>query len=110
MPRRKAGAVLPLEEAILEHGTHNDSFYGFALARALSDGDSALTAHGTLYKALSRMTTAGLLEARWEDPARAESEGRPRRRLYRVTGEGARALASARVTERSAAPTRVSLA
>ena len=52
MPRRKAGVLLPLELAILEHGIAADSFYGFALARSLADGGSALTAHGTLYKAL----------------------------------------------------------
>ncbi len=87
--------MLPLELAILEHGVTAETFYGFALARALSDGDSALTAHGTLYKALARMTEAGLLSAEWEDHSPAEVEGRPRRRLYRVTGEGARVLAAA---------------
>ena len=55
-----------------------------------------LTAHGTLYKALGRLAEAGLLEARWEDAETAEAEGRPRRRLYRVTGAGASALADAR--------------
>ena len=42
------------------------------------------------------METAGLLESRWEDAAIAEAEGRPRRRLYRVTGLGEAALADAR--------------
>ena len=109
MPRRKAGSVLPLELAILEHGAATETFYGFALARSLSDGDSALTAHGTLYKALARMTEAGLLSAEWEDHSPAEAEGRPRRRLYRVTGEGARALAAAHATP-LAVSTKVSLA
>lgn len=71
--------------------------YGFSVASALSaQGGKKLTAHGTLYKALARMTEAGLLEAHWERPEIAESQGRPRRRLYRVTenGEGALALAS----------------
>jgi PadR family transcriptional regulator, regulatory protein PadR len=95
MPRRKAGVLLPLEVAILEHGIAADSFYGFALARSLADDGSALTAHGTLYKALARMTESGLLTAEWEDHAPAEAEGRPRRRLYRVTGEGARAYRAA---------------
>ena len=110
MPRRKHGTILPLEEAILEHGVANETFYGFALARALSDGGSALTAHGTLYKALTRMAVAGLLEATWENADHAEAEGRPRRRVYRVTGEGARTLAAARATQRQAASTRVALA
>jgi DNA-binding PadR family transcriptional regulator len=110
MPRRKHGTILPLEEAILEHGVTNEPFYGFALARALSGGGSALTAHGTLYKALTRMAAAGLIEATWEDAEVAEAEGRPRRRLYRVTGDGARALATARATERPATSTKVALA
>ncbi|GLL08763.1 PadR family transcriptional regulator [Dactylosporangium matsuzakiense] len=45
-------------------------------------------ASGTLYPILHRLTEAGWLERRWErvDPAEA---GRPARRLYRLTGEGA---------------------
>jgi DNA-binding PadR family transcriptional regulator len=72
-------------------------FHGFALAAAIRDRDAArrLTAHGTLYRALSRMERAGLLTSRWEDADIAATEGRPRRRLYRVTGLGAAALADA---------------
>ena len=107
MPRRRPGTLLPLETAILEHGIAAEGFYGFALARALADGTDALTAHGTLYKALGRMTEAGLLTAEWEDHAVAEAEGRPRRRLYSVTGDGARALARAQATERTISTTAV---
>ena len=95
MPRRKPGTVLPLEFKILEAGLalqiQNEPVYGFSLARAITEADSArsLTAHGTLYKALGRMAEAGLLEAAWEDPDLAEIENRPRRRLYKVTGHGA---------------------
>jgi PadR family transcriptional regulator PadR len=94
MARRRPGTLFPLELDILDVGTvlqsADGSFYGFALAKQLAaGGDGGLTAHGTLYKALSRMTEAGLIEASWEDPAVAEGEGRPRRRLYRITGEGA---------------------
>ena len=35
-----------------------------------------------------RLETRGLLSSRWEDPAIAAAEQRPRRRLYRVTAEG----------------------
>ena len=110
MSRRKQGAILPLEQLILEHGLAHPEFYGFALARAISDDTTALTAHGTLYKALSRMTTAGLLAAEWEDHALAEAEGRPRRRLYRVTGAGQRVLAGVRAAGRPAVQAKVSLA
>jgi PadR family transcriptional regulator PadR len=100
MARRRPGTLFPLEVDILESGlqlqANEGSFYGFALAKQLAERDgAALTAHGTLYKALSRMTESGLLESSWEDPAHAEVDGRPRRRLYTVTGEGALALASA---------------
>jgi PadR family transcriptional regulator, regulatory protein PadR len=101
MSRRKPGAIFPLELQILEAGMQLQSavgnFYGFALARSLaSDDGSGLTAHGTLYKALTRMTDANLLEATWEDASIAETEGRPRRRLYTVTAEGQRVAAEAR--------------
>ena len=58
-----------------------------------ANGSRQLTAHGTLYKALSRLETAGLLVSQWEDPA---PEGRPRRRLYSVTGAGEHALVNSR--------------
>jgi len=99
MPRRRPGSLFPLEQSILENGTtlqaRDGSFYGFSLARSLSDEGGALTGHGTLYKALARMTEAGLLESSWEDPAAAEHEGRPRRRLYTVSAAGRQALATA---------------
>ena len=100
MARKRPGTLFPIEADILESGlmlqASDGSFYGFALATQLSSHDGfALTAHGTLYKALSRMAESGILEASWEDPASAESEGRPRRRLYTVTAEGSRALVRA---------------
>ncbi len=72
-------------------GTH-----GFAIAKTLADrGDTrSLTATGTLYRALHRLEEAGLVESRWEDPDSAADEGRPRRRIYRITGAGAAALAA----------------
>jgi PadR family transcriptional regulator PadR len=103
--RRREGALIPLEEAVLAAGLDLRSegqpeFHGFSLAKAIRDGDRArgLTAHGTLYKALDRMERMGLLESRWEAPDSAAAEGRPRRRLYRVTGQGERALDDARET------------
>jgi len=98
--RRKAGTLLQLEESILDAGmgalrSGEPEFHGFSIAKAIKERDAArrLTAHGTLYKALARMERAGLLESRWEDPATAAAEQRPRRRLYRVTASGAAALA-----------------
>jgi DNA-binding PadR family transcriptional regulator len=103
MPRRRPGSLLPLEAQILETAVSllrggRQTFHGFGLADALRErnGSRGLTAHGTLYKALGRLEDAGLLTSSWEDPASAE--GRPRRRLYRLTSAGVRAAESARAT------------
>jgi PadR family transcriptional regulator PadR len=52
-------------------------------------GRATRTGSGTLYPLLARFETAGWLASEWEavDPHEA---GRPRRRLYRLTGEGQR--------------------
>jgi DNA-binding PadR family transcriptional regulator len=95
MSRRKPGTLLPLETEILEAAlsmlrSGQATFHGFGLAQTMREqgGAHSLTAHGTLYKALSRLEEFGLLTSRWEDAAAAE--GRPRRRLYELTREGAR--------------------
>jgi PadR family transcriptional regulator PadR len=100
--RRREGTLIPLEASILDAGLELRSsgepeFHGFQLAKELREQDEArrLTAHGTLYKALDRMERAGLLESRWEDPQIAAEQGRPRRRLYGVTGNGEHALVRA---------------
>ncbi|MES1169617.1 MAG: PadR family transcriptional regulator [Leifsonia sp.] len=96
--RRRAGHLLDLEAQILGAlvgGTDSDAeVHGFALAKELADrqGSRRLTSHGTLYKALARLEDAGAVTSRWEDSAIAERDGRPRRRLYRVTGTGRAAL------------------
>jgi PadR family transcriptional regulator PadR len=96
VPRRKPGTLLALETEILEVAlsmlrSGHATFHGFGLAQTMREqsGSRSLTAHGTLYKALSRLEEFGLLTSRWEDAA-ATTEGRPRRRLYELTGEGAR--------------------
>jgi DNA-binding PadR family transcriptional regulator len=101
MPRRKPGALLSIEVDILEAGLSykregEDAFHGFELARSIAGGGAGrkLTSHGTLYKALGRLEDAGLLASRWEDEDLAHQEGRPRRRLYTVTGVGERRLAA----------------
>ncbi len=97
--KRKPGALLSIEVSILASGlsllrSGDGEFYGYAIAKEIQEemGASQLTAHGTLYRALERLVTAGLLTSRWEDPADAAIEKRPVRRLYRVTATGERAL------------------
>lgn len=96
MPRRRAGALLPLEEAVLTVGIDlmnagTPEFHGFALSRVLEGGDQRLIAHGTLYKVLGRLESNGLLDSRWETEDE-QAPGRPRRRLYRVTNNASAAL------------------
>jgi DNA-binding PadR family transcriptional regulator len=112
--RRKAGALIPIEERILaaglalrQHGA--PQFHGFLIAKEIMEGAEArrLTAQGTLYKALDRLARAGLLERWWEDPEIAAQEQRPRRRLYQVTGLGERALSEAVRARQAPAPRRM---
>jgi DNA-binding PadR family transcriptional regulator len=112
MPRRKPGALVPLESEILEAAlallrAGHATFHGFGLAQAMREqrGSRSLTAHGTLYKALGRLEEFGLLTSRWEDAAAVE--GRPRRRLYELTGEGARVAERARAGKAAAPLSRV---
>ena len=104
MPRRKPGTLLPLETEILGAAlslrrSGDGVFHGFGLAQAMREqtGSRALTGHGTLYKALGRLEEFGLLSSGWEDADAAE--GRPRRRLYELTGQGVRVAEQARAGE-----------
>lgn len=94
MPSRPVGRLLDLEYEILDVCasliSDDEEVYGFALARLLADRSaSTLIGHGTLYKALSRLVKMGMLEARWGE---SPDDGRPRRRLYALSGEGERVL------------------
>jgi len=116
--RRRPGQLLDLEAQILGalagSSAADAETHGFALAKELADrrGSQRLTSHGTLYKALARLEGAGAVTSRWEDSAIAERDGRPRRRLYRVTGTGRAALRAhldAGVPERVARPGRLGI-
>src|SRR4051812_16801919 len=100
--RRKAGALVPLELAICTaavelrgHGT--EEFHGYLLAKEIKEhaDNRLLTAYGTLYRALGRLESMGLLTSRWEDAMIAADENRPRRRLYALTPAGEEAAADA---------------
>lgn len=94
----KAGS---LEYKIIDAGVrlHNEGhreFHASGIADFVSGSEAraALIGHGTLHKALRRLEGGGLLTSRMEDFELARSAGRPRHRLYTVTGDGARALAN----------------
>jgi PadR family transcriptional regulator len=100
--RRKPGALVPLEHAILRAAirlwrTGTAEFHGYEIARHLAEEAErrSLTAYGTLYRALSRLETMGFLESHWEDPHIAARENRPGRRLYVLTGNGVTAAQQA---------------
>ncbi|HXK32575.1 MAG TPA: PadR family transcriptional regulator [Dehalococcoidia bacterium] len=93
--RRKPGTLIPIEIAILSAALAllnrgEEEFHGYQLAREIktANSDRFRMAAGTLYKALNRMEQSGLLSSRWEDPSSPDVEGRPPRRLYRLTADG----------------------
>jgi len=51
-------------------------------------GETGLPA-GTIYPIVARLERLGWVESSWEDPAAHVEAGRPRRRYYRLTDEGA---------------------
>jgi DNA-binding PadR family transcriptional regulator len=113
MPSRPVGRLLDLEYDILEAAiamsSSSEQVYGFALARRLSATapSSGLVGHGTLYKALGRLTEMDFLQSSWES---AEEPGRPRRRLYSVTSGGQTALAARPASAPATASTKASFA
>jgi PadR family transcriptional regulator, regulatory protein PadR len=70
-------------------------YSGADIAREIGIGS------GTLYPLLQRLENAGWLKSEWEEVQPA-SVGRPRRRLYKLTGRGhaeaARALTEVQIT------------
>jgi PadR family transcriptional regulator, regulatory protein PadR len=50
---------------------------------------------GTLHPILARLEAIGWVVSYWENPAEHEGQGRPRRRYYRLTGEGISAARAA---------------
>jgi DNA-binding PadR family transcriptional regulator len=111
--RRKPGALVPLETSIcscaadlLIRGTRE--FHGYEIAKRLSDvaDQKLLTAYGTLYRALGRLESMGLLQSRWEDPDVPARENRPGRRLYTLTPAGEAAVDDARKASTERSPSR----
>ena len=74
-----------------------------AVLQAISDGvqygfdiiDRTGLPSGTVYPALATLERRGLVDSKGEAVAVAQSDGRPRRRYYRLTAEGRTELAAA---------------
>lgn len=93
--RRKPGTLVPLEQAICASAAMlrrrgQGEFYGYELAKQLAEyaDQRLLTAYGTLYRALARLESMGMVASRREEPEIAARENRPGRRLYTLTGAG----------------------
>jgi PadR family transcriptional regulator PadR len=103
MSNQLSNQTLRLASAMLEDPEVPS--YGLELSK------SASLKTGTIYPALARMERMGWVESCWETE-RPEDLGRPRRRLYRLTGAGEIALRDAieeqlRAIQRSATPIRL---
>ncbi len=78
--------TLAVLQAMLEDPT--SAHYGLEIANAVNFPT------GTIYPILSRLEKAGWVSSTWENVTPSE-EGRPRRRLYTLTGSGAYAARQA---------------
>jgi DNA-binding PadR family transcriptional regulator len=83
-------ASLSYNGAVVLQALSQGHGYGFEIMRA------AHLPSGTVYPLLRRLEASGLVASRWEGAADAHREGRPPRRYYEATPEGARALTEAR--------------
>jgi len=111
--RRKPGGLVPLQLAIWAAAASRfragqNEFHGYELAKHLGAAADRrlLTAYGTLYRALGRLESMGLLESRWEDPQIAARANRPGRRVYALTAAGQAAALEARRASASMMRTR----
>lgn len=79
-------AKLSHTAALILQTVDNGSSYGFDIM------DATGLPSGTVYPALRRMETEGLISSQWEPEKKALSEQRPARKYYRITRAGAQVL------------------
>jgi PadR family transcriptional regulator PadR len=82
-PGKVTVPMLRVLDLLLSEPKRNDWF-------ALQICRSTRLGSGTVVQILFRLERWGWLESRWEDLSHARSDGRPRRKFYRLTGTGAR--------------------
>lgn len=66
--------------------------------------DATGLAAGSVYPALERLESLRFVRSAWEAPALARQEGRPPRRYFTLTADGAHALAAALAKHRTFRP------
>lgn len=79
------------------------SYSATAILQAVANGygygfdimDATGLPSGTVYPALRRMESSGLVKSRWEDAEEAQREQRPARKYYELSKAGQQALAEA---------------
>ena len=89
---------LNLGSVLVLHALARGRVYGFDIMT-----ETGLSG-GTIYPALDRLERSGLAVSDWEDVEVAREEGRPPRRNYRITPEGARELLAALKRHRALSP------
>jgi DNA-binding PadR family transcriptional regulator len=88
------------------------SYSATAILQAISHGyrygfdvmDATGLPSGTVYPALRRMESVGLIVSRWEEAGVAQREQRPARKYYQLTTSGRTGLAEAAARYRLADP------
>lgn len=96
MPSIQGDALRGHLESLILSALRRGEGHGFEILRRLDDaGSGALKLkEGSLYPALYRLESAGLIAGKWEDNSTARRG--PRRRIYRITSKGRRQLVQAR--------------
>ena len=79
-------AKLSHTAALILQTVDNGSSYGFDIM------DATGLPSGTVYPALRRMETEGLISSQWEAEKKALSEQRPARKYYRISRAGSQVL------------------
>ena len=94
---------LSFSAAVILQAVANGYGYGFDIM------DATGLPSGTVYPALRRMESQGLVASRWEDAAAAQQEQRPARKYYAISRSGRLTLGEAATRYRltSAAPVRL---
>jgi DNA-binding PadR family transcriptional regulator len=85
------------------------SYTALFVLQALSQGhkfgfdimDATQLPSGTVYPALRRLESNGLVESAWEENASSRKAGRPRRRYYQLTRSGREQLSEAETRYRA---------
>jgi len=83
------GIRMTQSTAVVLQALANGFVYGFDIM------DVSGLPGGTVYPALRRLESAGMVESEWEQGGVAQEQGRPARKYYRLTEAGETALAGA---------------